>query len=67
MPRKCTMRNWKQLKNPCLCGSMYCVDYFCVKCGKEQAIDEKDYEQDHYIPHRRGADWDKKRHKVIWR
>jgi hypothetical protein len=67
MRKKCIMRNWKQLKSPCLCGSMYCVDSLCVKCGKEQKIDEGDYAQDHYIPMRKGAGWDKKQHKVIWR
>lgn len=46
---------------------MYCVDSLCVKCGKEQKIDEGDYAQDHYIPMRKGAGWDKKQHKVIWR
>lgn len=59
----------QQSNKQCQCGSWYHEKGSCNKCGREVVVPESFYSGSRVKWRKvsKGAGWDKKRHKVVWR
>jgi hypothetical protein len=62
----------QQSEWPCSCGSWYHEGGKCVRCGSEVKVSPSFYSENiiNHDPTKKspkGAGWDKKQHKVIWK